>query len=164
MKIKDFRVTICDMLNTAKAILSSSGELIPTAFIYSKSGIDIIGLMYEDNEERHGHFSLMRKLIEEKEADSAFIISESWLVESNITNIDVCPSEHPMRKECIFAYGECEEGYVTIVQIFEREGDKIIFKEKVDTDNYKSDKFVSKNFQFGIYKKEEQDINLSHLN
>lgn len=164
MKKEQLKVLMEDSLDRSKEIILKDGRLVPVAFLHYGNNVDIIGLLFEDSTERNRQFSLLRKSAKEKNAEAIFIIIESWYVTVDKKDmvdkkrLQVDPSKHPMRKECIFSYGECEEGGATMVQIFDREGEKIVFGEKVDLKETASLKL-----DFGIKDKNKQDKNLRDL-
>lgn len=164
MKKERLKALMEDSLDHAKEILLKEGRLVPVAFLHYGNNVDIIGLLFEDSTERNMQFSLLRKSAKEKNAEAIFTIIESWYVTvdkkdmADKKHLQVERSKHPMRKECIFIYGECEEGGTTMVQIFDREGEKIVFGEKVDLKET-----VSLKFDFGIKNKNKQDKNLRDL-
>lgn len=125
-------------LEKAKSLLLKDGRLVPVAFIHSKDGIDIFGLIFKDQKEKEAQMSFLKKIVREKNADAIFLIMESWYVTYERKDLDknlITPSKNPMRKECIFVFGECGEGNKGIMQEFEREkenGEKIVFGKKVD--------------------------------
>lgn len=133
-------------LELARHLLLKDGKLLPVAFVICKNEMGIVPLSFRDANEKNMQAAIIRKLAKEKDADAVFMITESWYLGTNkVEDLGGSLSEHPMRKECVFLIGECENGRVTMVQIFERENDKIIFGEKIDID----DSAITR-FNFGI--------------
>lgn len=157
-KLKDF---IEHLLGKAKSLLLTSGKLVPVAFLHYNDNIDIIGLSFRDNEEREIQFSFLKKLVEDKNAEAIFTVIESWYVITEKEKLNIEPSKHPLKKECILLYGESEDSRFTIVQLFEKKYGEIIFGEKISDF---SDDIVSMKFNFGIYRKRKQNKNLGYLN
>ena len=158
MKKEELKNLMEDSLEYAKKLLLRDGMLLPVAFIVSGDNIDIIGLTFRDNDEKDQELFFLRKLVREKNAYAVYVIIESWYVTSNKIDLTVEPSKHPMRKECIFLIGECEEGDVTILQIFDRKDGEIIFGEKTYID-----KINSLKFDFGIKERNKQNKDLRDL-
>lgn len=141
MKKEDLKNLMEDTLETSKKLLLRDGYISPVAFMHHEDTMDIIGLTFKDEKEKEKQIYILGKLAKMKKADAIYILVESWYVTSDKKDFGVQPSKHSMRKECIFIYGECEEGKVTIMQKFERkeikggekeEKEEIIFGEKDD--------------------------------
>lgn len=135
MKKDELRNEMETHLESAKSLLLTDGYLVPVAFVYCGNIAYIIQLSFKDQEDKEKQIALLRAVVEEKNADAVFTITESWYVMAD-KDLNIAPSEHPMRKECIFLIGECEEGDITLIQIFERKNiddhEKIVFGEKKD--------------------------------
>jgi len=144
-------------LEFAKHLLLKDGKLFPVAFMICKNEMGVIPLSFRDANEKDMQVAILRKLAKEKSADAVFMITESWyLGTNNVEDLGGSLSEHPMRKECVFVMGECENGRITMVQTFERENDKIIFGEKIDID----DTAITR-FNFGIKDKKRDTTKIS---
>lgn len=159
MKKEELKNLMENSLEYAKNLLLRDGSLLPVAFIVYGDNIDIIGLTFRDNEEKDQELIFLRKLVREKNANAVYVIVESWYVTSNKIDLTIEPSKHPMRKECIFIIGECKEGDITMMQIFDRKNGEIIFGEKTDID-----KISSLKFDFGIKEINIQNMDLRDLN
>lgn len=146
-----------DTLEKSKTLLVRDGKLIPVAFIHHENIIDVIGLSFRDIYEKNMQLLFLKRLTKKKHADAIFIVTESWFVTTDKKDLTIEPAKHPMRKECIFIYGECEEGNITLVQIFDHKDGEIVFGEKIDTSEP-----ISLKFDFGI-KKKKQDKDLRNL-
>src|SRR3972149_6258886 len=152
MKKEELKDIMEETLKTAKSLLIKDSKLIPVAFVRSEDNVDVIGLSFKDNEENMQLF-LLKKLVKMKNANAIFIVTESWYVTSDKKDLKIEPSKHPMRKECIFIYGECEEGNITLMQVFNRkDNDEIVFGEKLDHIDC-----VSLKFDFGIKENKKQE-------
>ena len=145
MKKEELKNLMADSLEQSKKLLLRDGKLMPVTFVWHGYNVDIIGLTFRDNDQKNRQLALLRRLVKEKNANAVFVIVESWYVTSNKIDLMIEPAKHPMRKECIFIIGECEEGDVTMMQIFDKKDGKIIFGEKTDID-----KINSLKFDFGI--------------
>jgi hypothetical protein len=145
MKKEELKELMKSMLKTAKFLLLRDGKLVPAAFIHFGNNIDVIGLSFGDNYEKDQQLFVLKKLVKDKNADAAFIVSEAWMVSTDKADFTIKPSTHPMKKECIHLYGECKEGNMSIMQIFEHINGEIIFQEKIDMKDV-----VSPKFNFGI--------------
>lgn len=153
MKKDELKDLMENTLEKSKELLLRDGYVRPVAFIYYGKEIDIVALTFENQEDKERQMYVLGKLAKMKKAHAIYIVAESWYVTSTKRDLDIIPSEHPMRKECILISGECEEGDIAITQKFERKeiknGDKeeIIFGEKdIDTVGFSR-------FHFGIKKK-----------
>lgn len=141
-------------LEQSKELLLRDGYVRPVAFIYYGNDVDVVGLSFENQEDKVKQMYALGKLAKMKKAGAICIVAESWYVTSDKKYLDVIPSEHPMRKECIIITGECQEGDITIMQRFERKEiknenkEEIIFGEKDDVGAINFSKF-----NFGIRKK-----------
>lgn len=160
-ELKDFMEIA---LESSKEILLKEGKLFPTAFMFVEGELHIIGLSFRNPREKDMQITLLRKFVKEKNADAAFVAIESWYATSDKKDFNIIPSKHPNRKECIFITGESEEGDITMVQLFEREGGKdegkIIFTEKHDIGGIGYTKF---NFGIKGRKKQRQRIDKKEL-
>ena len=160
MKKGELKKLMEECLDQSKELLLRDGYLMPVAFVMHKDNFDTIGLSFRDNDEKNRQFTLLRKLVKEKNANTVFVIIESWYVASNKKDLTIEPANHPMRKECIMMIGECEEGNITIMQIFDRKDGEIIFGEKIDMTEM--GEIDSLKLDFGI-KKKGQNKNLKEL-
>lgn len=153
MKKDELKDLMEDTLEKSKELLLRDGYVRPVAFIYYENEVDIIGLSFKSEEDKAKQIFALGKLAKMKKADAIYIVAESWYVTSDKKDLSIIPSKHPMRKECIFISGECEEGDVTITQKFERkeikneEKEEIIFGENDDIDTIGFSRF-----NFGIKK------------
>jgi len=146
-------------LEFARHLLLKDGKLLPVAFMICKNEMGVIPLSFRDVNEKNMQVAILRKLAKEKGADAVFMITESWYLGTNkVEDLGGSISNHPMRKECIFVTGECENGRITVIQTFERENDKIIFGEKIDMDDVNITRF-----DFGI-KDKKYDTDKISLN
>lgn len=138
-----------DILETAKVLLEKDGKLVPIAFIENSDNIGIILLSFSDNDEKSIQLSILRDVAKAKNADAVILVTESWYVTTTSPVITVEPCKDPKRKECIMIVGECEDGNITLVQLFDREGGKengkIVFREMIGMGGK-----VSLKFNFGI--------------
>lgn len=163
MKKKELKDRMEGILQTAKVMLEKDGKLMPMAFVNHHNNVDIIALLFRDRDEKNKQLSVLRDIAKKKNADAIFIVSESWYVTTDSSHLNIVPSKDPRRKECIMMMGECEEGIITIIQVFDREGGKengkIIFLEKIDWDET-----ISLKFNFGIKDRKKQKIDLKDLN
>lgn len=143
-------------LEQAKKLLLRDGYIAPVGFIYYGDKIDIIGLRLKNLEDKELQIYALGEMARVKKADAVLTIIESWYVVSDKKDLKIVPSKHPERKECIIAVGECEEGNVMMVQMFDRskrkneEKDEFIFGEKIEDMNIGFSRF-----KFGIEKKEK---------
>lgn len=153
MKKDELEHMMEDALEKAKSLLLRDGYLAPIAFLFSEKEVHIISLTFKNQEEKEEQVTLLRNMAKLKDADAIFLVIESWYVTSDKMDINIIPSKHPMRKECIFIVGECEEGNATIIQKFEKEKDKIIFGEKDNINIFGS------RFNFGIKDRKRDNIN-----
>ena len=158
VKKEELKSLMEDSLEYAKKLLLRDGKLLPVAFIIYGDNIDIIGLSFRDNEEKDQELVILRKLVRKKNAYAVYVIVESWYVTSNKIDLTIEPSKHPMRKECLFIIGECGEGDVTILKMFDRKNGEIIFGEKTDIG-----KINSLKFDFGIKDMNKQNKDLRDL-
>ena len=159
MKKEELEELMISNLEYAKTLLARDGKLSPVAFLVYRDNIDIIGLSFRDDNEKIIQIKMLRKLVKEKDADAIFMITESWHVCTNKDeDLDIKPSENPMRKECIFIVGECENTRISMMQTFERENDKIVFGERIDMDGSETTRL-----NFGL-KDKKYDINKISLN
>lgn len=119
------------ILDDAKSLISKDGYIAPVAFMCVGKVMHIVKLNFKDKEEKEKQISILTTMARIQKADALIMVVESWYVASDRPNLEIEPSKHPMRKECIFIVGECNEGKVTIAQKFEREKgenrDRIIF-------------------------------------
>lgn len=157
MKKEELKDLLEGTLEKAKELLLRDRRLVPVAFVHFEKIIDVISLSFRDNNEKSCQLSLLKKFIKEKHADAILIVAESWYVTTDIKNLRIEPSKHSMRKECIIIYGECEEGSISLMQIFDNKDGEIIFGEKIDRKN------ISMKFDFGI-NKNKQNTDLRNLN
>ncbi len=167
MKIEKLKLFMEGILEQSKRLLVRDGYLVPVAFVICGNNVNIVELKFEDDHMKNKQLSVLKEIAKDKNADSIVIAAESWLVVSDNSNIDIEPSKHPMRKECIMVTGECKDGNVSTSQLFHRDvdidtdKDTIVFEEKMDYE-----KNLSKKFTFGINKKDNkggQDIDLRNL-
>lgn len=150
MKKEELEEEMKRALENAKELLLKSGRILPVAFIYSENGVGIIGFPFKNRIEKEIQVSNLIELVEIENANAIFFIIESWYVVSDKKDLDIEPSKHPMKKECILLFGECEDGNITMMQKFEREKDEIIFGEEIDIDSLGFSRF-----SFGISDKEK---------
>ncbi len=141
-------------LEKAKFLLLKDKKLVPVAFLHTGNHIKVIGLSFKDNEEKNLQIYLLKKLVKEEHADAIIVLAESWYVITDEISIE--PSKHPMRKECISIFGECEEGNINITQIFENKDGEITFGKRID--------FEEQILNFGIKKVRKQRADLRNLN
>lgn len=159
MKKEELKELMEYNLICAKRLLLRDGKLMPVAFMHNEKQIGIVPLSFKDANEKDMQVAILRKLVKEKNADAIFMITESWHVSINKgEDLNIIPSEHPMRKECIFLIGECKDGRIAMMQIFERENDKISFGEKIDMSEISDTRF-----DFGI-KDKKFDPAITSLN
>jgi hypothetical protein len=162
MKKEELKDIMEDMLGTAKTMLEKDGKLRPIAFMKHNDNFDMIPLSFSDNDEKNRQLSALRILVKKENADAVFVITESWYVSTNNVPLAMEPSKDPTRKECIIMIGECGEGNITIIQLFDREGGKengkIIFGQKLDREDA-----ISTKFNFGIKDRKRQDKRLRNL-
>lgn len=155
MKKEELKELMEYNLECARHLLLRDGKLIPVAFLRHGNEFNIIPMSFRDENEKDVQVAALRELVKKKNADVIFMIVESWYVTyENKEDLDIMPSEHPMRKECVFLVGECEDGRVAMTQIFERENDKIIFGEKIDMNES-----YSTRFDFGLKDKKHGSAN-----
>lgn len=159
MKKEELKELMEFNLEKAKMLLLRDKKLMPVAFVSLENYIDIIALSFRDKAEKNLQLTLLKKFIKKINADAIIIISESWYLTTDQDNLDIEPALHPMRKECIFMYGECKEENITIAQIFETKDEEIVFGEKI----YCNGHFASK-FDFGIKTRNRQNKDLRNLN
>ena len=144
------------MLEQAKTLLLRDGYIAPVGFIHYGNKIDIIGLRLKNQEDKEMQILALGEMARVKKADAVITVIESWYVVSDKKDLNIVPSKHSARKECIIAVGECEEGSVMIIQKFERrvrkngKKDKFIFTEKEEDMNIGFSRF-----KFGIEKNED---------
>ena len=150
MKKERLKELMEDCLVSSKELLLREGKLMPIAFVFGDD-VDLVGLTFRDNEDKTRQLALLRELVSAKNAYAIFVIVESWYVTSDKKELEIEPAKHPMRKECIFLVGECEEGNITIMQTFDRNDGEIVFGEKIEMG-----KIESLKFDFGIVKKGKQ--------
>lgn len=135
MKREELEELMTSNLAYAKRLLVRDGKVVPVAFVVYGKNIDIIGLSFRDDDEKIVQIKMLRELAKEKNADAIFMITESWHVRTNkAEDLYIKPRDNPMRKECIFVTGECENARISMMQTFERENDKIVFGERIDMD------------------------------
>lgn len=120
MKKDVLKILMDDTLEKSKELLLRDGYVAPVAFIFYGDEMGIIPLTFKNDEYKERQIYALREMARVKKADAVFIVMESWYVTSDKKDLSIVPSKHPMRKECIFVVGECEEGDVTIIQKFER--------------------------------------------
>ena len=146
-------------LEKAKTLIVRDGKLVPVALLHFDNQVDVIGLSFKNEDEKNRQLSLLKTFVKMKKSDSIIVVIETWYVLANRKNISIKPSRHPMRKESILVYGECEEGSISIMQIFDKINNKIIFGEKIEFEEA-----VSYKFDFGIAdKNKKQDEYLRNL-
>lgn len=148
----ELRTLMEENLEKAKSLLLRDGYVAPVAFIFVGKNIGICPLRFTDEREKFTQMTALKMFAKAQKADAIFVIIESWYVTAD--KIDVVPSKHPDRKECIFVIGECKEGDITITQKFGRKNEKIIFEDKFEMEGMKSDIF-----DFGIKK----DYDMSYV-
>jgi hypothetical protein len=158
MKKEDLKSLMESVLEDSKTLLLKNGRLAPLAFMKCNEEIGVIPLSFRDDHEKNRQISILKVLVKKMNADAMFVVTESWYVTSYGGCIETEPSKHPMRKECIMMTGECEDGRISIVQLFGHEDDSIVFGEKMDMGMPDSSKF-----NFGIMKK-VHDEKLRNLN
>jgi len=158
MKKEELKSLMDQALEKAKILLLRDGHLVPVAFMHCENNIDVIGLSFKDRADKNRQLSFLKKLVKKKNADAIFIVTESWVITSDTEDLTIEPSKHPMRKECIFIYGECEEGDITIMQIFDKKNEEFVFGERVEHIGA-----ISLKFDFGIKDKKKQNKDLSYL-
>jgi hypothetical protein len=163
MKKDELKDLMEDILETAKIALVKDGKLRPMAFLKNDDNFGIIPLSFGDNDEKNRQLSALRIIVKEENAEAIFIVTESWYVTTDKQNLEMEPAKDPRRKECIMMMGECEEGNIAIVQIFERENGmengKIIFGKILDAREE-----ISTRLSFGIKARKKQDKSLRNLN
>lgn len=145
-------------LEQAKKLLQRDGYVAPVGFIYYGNKVDIIGLSLKNQEDKEMQILTLGKMARKKKADAVITVIESWYVATDKKDLNIVPSTHPARKECIIAVGECEEGDILMTQLFERserkngekEKDEFIFGEKLEDMDIGFSRF-----KFGIYKKDK---------
>lgn len=158
MKKEELKDLMEQTLEKAKMLLLRDGKLMPVAFMHYENNIDVIGLSFRDNDEKNRQLSHLKKLAKKNKADAIFVVTESWYVTTDKKDLAIIPSKHPMRKECIFIYGECEEGSITIMQIFDKKNEEFNFGEKIEMGEA-----ISLKFDFGIKNKKKQNKYLRNL-
>lgn len=118
---KDMLKTLMEeTLEKSKQLLLRDGYVTPVAFMSCENTVGIIPLRFKNHEEKMMQMQALGEMAKVKRADAVFVVVESWYVTHDKVDLSIVPSKHPNRKECIFIIGECEEGYVTLVQTFER--------------------------------------------
>lgn len=156
MKKEELEHIMEEILENAKSLLSKDGYLAPVAFLCIGNEIRVIPLSFKNREEKERQVVLLTNVARMENADALIMVAESWYVTSDKPSLEIEPSRHPMRKECVFVIGEYEEGNITISQKFEREedkeGDRIIFG---DIDNMNT--FGISKFNFGIKNRKKYD-------
>lgn len=165
MKKEMLKSMIEEVLETAKMILVKDGKLVPISFVGKDGNIEIMPLSFRDKDEKISQLSMLKDFVKKKNADTIFVVTESWYVETDRDHLTMAPSKDPRRRECIMIIGECEEGSVAVIQLFSREdgkeNGKIVFGKKIDDD----EGTVSLKFNFGIkdrkikYNKFVRDLN-----
>ena len=135
MKKDELKDLMEDTLEKSKELLSRDGYVSPVAFICYGDRVDIIALSFKNEEDKEKQIRVLGKLARMKKADAIYIVVESWYVTSDKKDLSIIPSKHPMRKECIFVSGECEEGDVLIIQKFEIKEIKEIKEKKEIKEN-----------------------------
>jgi hypothetical protein len=145
MKKEEFQLTLDKALEDAKMLLLRDGKLMPVALMYHKNNADALGLSFKDKKQKDEQLSLLKKLVRLKNADAIFVIVESWYVTTDKEDLTIEPSKDPMRKECIVVFGEYESGNLTVMQIFGRKDEKIVFEKKLYMEES-----ISGKFDFGI--------------
>lgn len=158
MKMAELKNLMEATLEKSKSLLLRDGKLVPVAFIKCANDILVTPLSFEDNDKKNQQLRILRGEVKKKNADAAFLVTESWYITSNSMHISIEPSKHPMRKECIMMIGECEDGNISMMQIFEHNNEKIIFGEKIDMNDP-----ISTKFEFGIRHRHAQNENLRNL-
>lgn len=159
MKKEELEKLMVSNLEYAKRLLVRDGNVAPVAFVVYGDNIDIIGLSFRDENKKVVQIRMLREFVKKKNADAVFMITESWHVSTNkAEDLYIKPSENPMRKECIFVTGECENTRISIIQTFERKNDKIVFGERIVTDGLETTRL-----NFGI-KDKKYDIDKISLN
>lgn len=163
MKKEELKDIMEDFLGTAKMALEKDGKLLPMAFLKNDDNIGIIPLSFRDNDEKNRQVSALRIIAKKENAEAVFIVTESWYVTTDNGHVEIEPAKDPKRKECVMMMGECEEGSIAIVQLFDREdgeeNGKITFGEKIDMEDS-----ISTRFNFGIKDRKKQDKRLRNLN
>ena len=152
MKQEAFKELLESMLEHAKTLLLKDGFVRPVAFIVSSGDIQLIPISFRTNEEKNLELESLRKLCKKKKAKAVFFVTESWYVTSDTPKLKIEPAKDPNRKECIVVTGECKEMKTTLMQIYDRKDEKIIFGEKIDMGED-----VILKFNFGIRKNVEYD-------
>lgn len=159
MKEEEFKLTLDNALEQAKTLLLRDGKLIPVALVHSGNDAHVLGLSFRDNEQKNEQLTLLKKFVKLKNADAIFVIVESWYVTTDEENLTIEPSKHPMRKECIVVFGEYEGGNLTVMQIFGRKDNEIIFEKKLYMEES-----ISGKFDFGIKNRNKNmNKNLANL-
>lgn len=135
MKKEELKDMMEDILETAKIALEKDGKLRPMAFLEIGDNFGILPLSFGNKDEKNRQLSALRIIVRKENADAVFIVTESWYVTTEKERLTIEPSKDPKRKECIMILGECEEGNIATVQLFDREdgkeNGKIVFGKKV---------------------------------
>jgi len=159
MKEEEFKLRMENALEEAKTLLLRYGKLVPVALMHSGNDAHVLGLSFKDKKQKNEQLSLLKKFVKLKDADAIFVIVESWYVTTDEENLTIEPSKHPMRKECIVVFGEYEDGNLTVMQIFGRKDEKIIFEQKLYMEES-----ISGKFDFGIKNKNKnRNKNLANV-
>lgn len=156
MKKEELKELMEDSLEKAKNLLLRDGKLVPVAFIYHGNNVDIICLTFKNAFEKDIHIRMLKKMIKKKNADAIFMITESWHVASKEKNLNIIPSKHPLREECIFLVGECEHGRIAMMLPFGRKNKEIVFGKKFDMNG-----MAFTRFDFGLKDKKHKPTNSS---
>ena len=118
----------------AKMVMEREGEHQPFAILSNESNIYFYPMTFSGNREKQITKKMLREFVQEKKIERYWIIMESWLS----CNLHVGKASRDInRKEvlCIseFSIGENINGKMVTI-LFERDGEKIIWKERVVLD------------------------------
>ena len=107
MNNKKFIKSCEELLDIALCDFSECGFLRPTAYVFfiEKGKMVVIDYLVENEEERNLLPENIKRLVKALDANAVLIISENWIAQYKDKNDmnSIRPSEHPERKEIIYA-------------------------------------------------------------
>ena len=146
----------------AKTTLEERGIVSPMFVLHGKEEVIPILAQLGDEESKEKVSKLVRTMIKSHEIEFYTFISESWYYKANKLEGALPPSKHPDRKECLVISGFRKDGEQKMIMLpFERKEKKIIFEERVETDNAESRfNFFEKNKFIEFVKKKAKEENV----
>lgn len=142
-----------NILESAKTNLEKDKFLTSVVFFVSTQAVNLLPVNFKTEQDKNNLESVVKSIAKQVKANAVIFLSDGWSVTSKTGVMEIRPSKHPSRKECItISVVTRTHASWTLLQYYTRNGGKINF-EPIAEEHKGSCRFIDETFIEHVSKK-----------